>query len=41
MTREITIESILHTGDLLQCAPDTLVCEAAARMSEKNCSSML
>jgi PAS domain S-box-containing protein len=41
MTREITVESILHAGELLQCGPDTSVCEAAARMSERNCSSML
>ncbi|MDR9441072.1 MAG: CBS domain-containing protein, partial [Halomonas sp.] len=30
----------MHTG-LLTCAPDTPLCEAAARMAERRCSSML
>ncbi|MDI5922788.1 EAL domain-containing protein [Halomonas sp. LR5S13] len=40
MTQELPVERIMHTG-LLSCTPDTPLCEAAARMAERRCSSML
>ncbi|XKE45437.1 EAL domain-containing protein [Halomonas organivorans] len=40
MTQDIPIERIMQTG-LLSCGPDTPLCEAATRMSERCCSSIL
>ncbi|MBB3182851.1 diguanylate cyclase (GGDEF)-like protein/PAS domain S-box-containing protein [Halomonas fontilapidosi] len=40
MTHELPVERIMHTG-LLTCTPQTPLCEAAARMAERRCSSML
>ncbi|MGM0692331.1 MAG: EAL domain-containing protein [Pseudomonadota bacterium] len=40
MTTDLAVERIMHTG-LLTCTPDTPLCEAAARMAERRCSSML
>lgn len=40
MSTEITIERIIHS-DMLTCAPDTLLSEAAQRMVKARCSSIL
>lgn len=40
MPNDITIESILHT-EILACAPDTPLAQAAALMVEAHCSSIL
>jgi len=40
MSQDLPIERIMQTG-LLTCGPDTPLCEAAARMAERRCSSIL
>ncbi|WP_108446313.1 EAL domain-containing protein [Halomonas denitrificans] len=40
MTQELPVERIMNTG-LLTCAPETPLCEAAARMAERRFSAML
>ncbi|TLF52247.1 EAL domain-containing protein [Halomonas urmiana] len=40
MTQELLVERIMNTG-LLTCAPETPLCEAAARMAERRISAML
>ncbi|MCL7939294.1 EAL domain-containing protein [Halomonas sp. ATCH28] len=40
MKTDLPVARIMHTG-LLSCAPDTPLCEAASRMAERRCSSML
>ncbi|MDX1464265.1 MAG: EAL domain-containing protein [Halomonas sp.] len=40
MTQELPVERIMNTG-LLTCAPETPLCEAAARMAERRVSAML
>ncbi|WP_227515493.1 diguanylate cyclase domain-containing protein [Marinobacter salinus] len=41
MRRLLPISRIMHSGMLLQCAPETSVAEAAARMAEHSVSSIL
>ncbi|MFY0989101.1 EAL domain-containing protein [Halomonas sp. C05BenzN] len=40
MSHDLPIERIMQTG-LLSCGPDTPLCEAAARMAARRCSSIL
>ncbi|MDR5898352.1 EAL domain-containing protein [Halomonas vilamensis] len=40
MNQDLSISRVMQTG-ILQCAPDTPLCEAAKRMSERHCSSIL
>lgn len=40
MSQDLPIGRIMRTG-LLTCGPDTPLCEAAARMAERRCSSIL
>ncbi|MDL0429890.1 diguanylate cyclase [Marinobacter sp. TBZ242] len=41
MGRQIPISRIMHSGMLLQCAPDTTIAQAAARMADQAVSSIL
>ncbi|MGY4876592.1 EAL domain-containing protein [Vreelandella aquamarina] len=40
MTQDLPISHIMQTG-ILQCSPDTPLCEAARRMAERHCSSIV
>ncbi|NYS60873.1 EAL domain-containing protein [Halomonas salicampi] len=40
MSQNLPISRVMQTG-ILQCAPDTPLCEAARRMAERHCSSIL
>ncbi|PSJ22777.1 diguanylate cyclase [Halomonas sp. ND22Bw] len=39
-THALSVERIMYTG-LLSCGPDTPLCEAASRMSQRRCSAIL
>src|SRR5690554_7331744 len=41
MGQPIPVSQIMHSGLLLQCSPETVISEAAARMAENSVSSIL